>query len=105
MSLGYGHPLWGPEPCSEFGEVRLGDVGWLSEGRFHLLFSSMHGPDDPVNSKRGVPREFQVFVPPKNMVYHQESEITQSQLHSRSIQLTRLSGGLSAGYEYDSRSY
>jgi len=55
--LGYGHPLWSvffpsppqaqsdtslrnPSPIYSYNRVRLGDVGYICEGRFHLLFSA-----------------------------------------------------------------
>ncbi|KAI0715782.1 hypothetical protein C8T65DRAFT_694606 [Cerioporus squamosus] len=61
--LGYGYPLWVPEPSPESGEVRLGDVGYLSQGKFCFLFNCMRGVDDPVN-RNGVPEGFKLFVPP-----------------------------------------
>ncbi|RPD59738.1 hypothetical protein L227DRAFT_157437 [Lentinus tigrinus ALCF2SS1-6] len=61
--LGFGHPLWVPEPSPESGEVQLGDIGYLSQGKFCFLFNCMRSADDPVNRK-GVPDGFQVFVPP-----------------------------------------
>ncbi|KAI0718548.1 hypothetical protein C8T65DRAFT_706737 [Cerioporus squamosus] len=75
-SLKHGHPLWGPEPSPAFGEVRLGDVGYLDEGRFCFLFNAMRPAGDPVN-KRGVPENFQTF--------HYPDKITQPELHSGSI--------------------
>jgi len=55
--LGYGHPLWSvfsspspqaqsdtsrrnPGPIYSYKRVRLGDVGYIRQGRFHLLFSA-----------------------------------------------------------------
>ena len=61
--LGFGHPLWVPEPSPEAGEVQLGDVGYLSQGKFCFLFNCMRDADHPVNRK-GVPEGFKVFVPP-----------------------------------------
>ncbi|TFK82119.1 hypothetical protein K466DRAFT_312536 [Polyporus arcularius HHB13444] len=65
--LGYGHPLWVPKPSPESGEVQLGDVGYLSQGKFCFLFNCMRGADDPVNRK-GVPALFEVFIPPDGPV-------------------------------------
>ena len=61
MHLGHGHALWGPEPSPNLGEVHIGDVGYLRDGCFNLLFNAMLPADDPVNSKRGVPEDFEVF--------------------------------------------
>ena len=55
--LGYGHPLWSvfsssspqaqsdtshrnPGPIHSYKRVRLGDIGYIRQGRFHLLFSA-----------------------------------------------------------------
>ena len=83
--LGHGHPMWGPEPSLAFGEVRLGDVGYLQEGDFLFLFNCMQDAHDPVN-KRGVPDNFQVFAPPDAAsIQHRPDKITQRQLHSTDI--------------------
>ncbi|TFK84726.1 hypothetical protein K466DRAFT_496053 [Polyporus arcularius HHB13444] len=65
--LGFGQPLWIPEPSPESGEVQLGDVGYLSQGKFCFLFNCMRSADDPVNRK-GVPASFEVFIPPDGPV-------------------------------------
>lgn len=39
-SLGYGHALWDPSPLYNYERVRLGDVGYIRNGMFHLLFSA-----------------------------------------------------------------
>ncbi len=65
--LGFGYPLWIPEPSPESGEVQLGDVGYLSQGKFCFLFNCMRGADDSVNRK-GVPESFEVFIPPDGPV-------------------------------------
>ncbi len=65
--LGFGHPLWVPEPSPESGEVQLGDVGYLSQGKFCFLFNCMRDSDDLVN-RRGVPEGFEVFIPPDGPV-------------------------------------
>ncbi|KAF9651704.1 hypothetical protein BDM02DRAFT_3110142 [Thelephora ganbajun] len=38
--LGHGDALWEPAPIHSFKRVRLGDVGYVRRGRFHLLFSA-----------------------------------------------------------------
>ncbi|PCH38045.1 hypothetical protein WOLCODRAFT_49962, partial [Wolfiporia cocos MD-104 SS10] len=48
IEKGYGHPLWTPEPIDQ-PEVELGDIGWISKGRFYRLFNPTHPPDDPIN--------------------------------------------------------
>lgn len=75
-SLKHGHPLWGPEPSSAFGAVRLGDVGYLDEGRFCFLFNAMRPVEDPMNT-RGVPESFRIFTPPdSNSIQYYPDKIT-----------------------------
>ncbi len=94
-SLGHGHAMWGPEPSPAFGEVRLGDVGYLREGHFSFLFNCMCDAHDPVN-KRGVPGDFEVFAPPDaNSIQHCPDKITQSELHSKNIRSLAVSVGAS----------
>ncbi|KAF9786291.1 hypothetical protein BJ322DRAFT_779696 [Thelephora terrestris] len=38
--LCYGHALWEPAPTSEYTRISIGDVGFVRQGRFHLLFSA-----------------------------------------------------------------
>lgn len=84
--LGFGHPLWVPEPLPEHGEIRLGDVGYLSQGRFCFLFNCMHDANDPIN-RNGVPDGFEVFVPPDGPA--EESAITISNLIMDRMLLSR----------------
>lgn len=56
IHLGYGHPLWDPEPPKS-GPVEIGDVGFVSEGRFHRLFNAIRSQDDPIN-QGNVPGSF-----------------------------------------------
>ena len=56
VHLRYGHPLWHPEP-TKFGEVQIGDVGYIDDGAFYRLFNATLPGDDPTN-KGGVPEDF-----------------------------------------------
>ncbi|KAF9789171.1 hypothetical protein BJ322DRAFT_525814 [Thelephora terrestris] len=38
--LRYGHALWEPTPTSKYNRISIGDVGFIRQGRFHLLFSA-----------------------------------------------------------------
>lgn len=38
----HGEPLWQPEP-SDRGEVQIGDVGYIEDGRFQRLFNAVDG--------------------------------------------------------------
>ncbi len=90
--------MWGPEPSLEYGELQLGDVGYLREGRFCFLFNSLKAADAPAHSELGVPEDFQVFNPPNLIRRHRPCEITQRQLLSKNLQSTALSASVSAGY-------
>ncbi|TFK83320.1 hypothetical protein K466DRAFT_498709 [Polyporus arcularius HHB13444] len=91
LPLRYGHPLWYPEPCREFGEVRIGDVGYLRDGHFTFLFNAMHDADHTLNAVRGVPCGFEVFNPKNPMRKHLPNAITQSHLHSKNIRSASIS--------------
>jgi hypothetical protein len=60
LSKAHGLPLWIPEP-SKFGEVLIGDVGYVYDGAFYRLFNVTHPPDSSVNC-RGVPENFEVLT-------------------------------------------
>lgn len=105
LPLKRGHPLWCPEPSHDFGEVRLGDVGYLSRGRFYVLFNTMHDENDPVNHKRGVPPGFKQFVPPPSTTSYDPHDITQSCLHSGSLRSISMSvSGYTGRYGYSYKS-
>lgn len=62
IDLRYGHPLWYPEP-TKYGQVEIGDVGYLDDGCFYRLFNAIRSDTDPINSL-GVPDNFvQLRVP------------------------------------------
>ena len=96
-NLGYGHPLWSPEPCSQHGEVQLGDIGYLRDGEFCFLFNCMKEANDPVNALKGVPHNFAVFRPPLAPRFR-SNVITQNHLHSSNIRYLSVSAGAAAGY-------
>ncbi|KAI0719164.1 hypothetical protein C8T65DRAFT_736858 [Cerioporus squamosus] len=96
LPLRHGHPLWYPEPCAEFGELRIGDVGYLREGHFTFLFNAMRDADHPVNAKRGVPCGFEVFDPKDPMSRYLPDAITQSHLLSKNLRSASVSAAASA---------
>ena len=92
-SLGHGHPIWSPEPSPTYGQIRLGDVGYLLEGDFVFLFNCMREAHDPIN-KRGVPDDFQPFSPPhSDSIQYRPDNITQRELHSTSLSSLAVSEG------------
>ncbi|KAI1785775.1 hypothetical protein LXA43DRAFT_104153 [Ganoderma leucocontextum] len=88
--VGFGYPLWKPEPASTDGrEIFIGDVGWLKEGEFRALFNSIRDADHPVNQDLDVPRDFQVFYPP-NLSIGKADRITQQMVFSQSIRASEV---------------
>ena len=41
-----GHALWQPSPDGGYGPVRIGDVGYIREGKFHRLLNALLPSDD-----------------------------------------------------------
>ncbi|KAI0743074.1 hypothetical protein C8Q80DRAFT_1192478 [Daedaleopsis nitida] len=116
FSLGYGHPLWIPEPSfqdhsSTQREVHIGDVGYLREGEFHPLFNSTRSDSHPSNTL-GVPNDFIPFDT-TNVVIRPCRKVVQGRLCSGSVQVIQASGELggggvpsisaNVGFEFESR--
>ncbi|TBU40271.1 hypothetical protein BD309DRAFT_993190 [Dichomitus squalens] len=96
--LGYGHPLWYPEPVGGR-EILIGDVGWFrTNGQFTPLFNVKSSREDPVNQQNGVPRGFTVFDSPgSRTVFTNPNSIMQRSLCSRTVQTREVEAELSAG--------
>ncbi len=58
-----GHALWDPSPGDLYQVVGVGDVGYISEGRFHRLFNILLSADDPSHDNFGVPDNHEPFNP------------------------------------------
>lgn len=83
--VGLGYPLWYPEPDNS-GQVLVGDVGFVEEGRFCRLFNVLHPKDDPVNC-RGVPDGFEVLdVNDADFRYTQENFLQAGPISAKSVQ-------------------
>ncbi|PCH44542.1 hypothetical protein WOLCODRAFT_154584 [Wolfiporia cocos MD-104 SS10] len=52
LEKGYGHPLWSPEP-HEKGEVNIGSVGFIRQGRFYCLLNASKPSDADENRRWG----------------------------------------------------
>ncbi|KZT67825.1 hypothetical protein DAEQUDRAFT_766790 [Daedalea quercina L-15889] len=74
--LGYGYPLWDPEPLRSSDEVFVGDVGFVKDGAFYRAFNASKPGDDPVNSELGFPDGYEPFEYPKYL-YVQKAAIKQ----------------------------
>ena len=81
--LEHGYPLWRPEPSSEFGPVRLGDVGYVQQGRFYCLFHTML-PLHHADNKESLPEHFEPFKCEEDAT--PSRDIMQSVVHSQGIQ-------------------
>lgn len=82
---GHGEPLWQPEPRPEDGEVLIGDVGFIEDGRFYRLFNARFPADHPIN-KDGVPDG---FVPleynERALLQKNENYLGPTPLYSKSV--------------------
>ncbi|GJE89740.1 hypothetical protein PsYK624_058460 [Phanerochaete sordida] len=74
VSRGYGLPLWHPEP-TKFGEVELGDVGFVSEGSFIRLFNAMRPAHDPINDD-GVPPDFVILQVNERLLHSAKQHVS-----------------------------
>ena len=57
----HGHALWEPSPWPHVTSV--GDVGYISQNRFHRLFNILLPADDPSHKTFGVPDNHEPFKP------------------------------------------
>ncbi|KAN0127578.1 hypothetical protein V8E53_014605 [Lactarius tabidus] len=51
----FGHALWEPEPGDLYPAVKIGDVGYIREGKFHRLFNALLPAEDESHADFGVP--------------------------------------------------
>jgi hypothetical protein len=51
----YGHALWEPDPGNLYPAVKVGDVGYICEGKFHRLFNALLPAEDESHGDFGVP--------------------------------------------------
>jgi hypothetical protein len=59
----YGYALWEPSPGDLYHVASIGDVGYISHGRFHRLFNILLPADDPSHEIFGVPDNHHPFQP------------------------------------------
>jgi hypothetical protein len=59
----HGYALWEPSPGDLYHVVGIGDVGYITEGRFHRLFNILLPADDPSHENFGVPDNHTPFRP------------------------------------------
>ena len=51
----YGHALWEPDPGNLYPAVKVGDVGYIREGKFRRLFNVLLPAEDESHEDFGVP--------------------------------------------------
>ncbi|OBZ73112.1 hypothetical protein A0H81_06650 [Grifola frondosa] len=93
--LRHGLPLWCPEP-SDSGEVCIGDVGYIRNGRFYGLFNTTLPKDHQTNQRLGVPQPFEPFIVRPELQRRCPDAIKQEELRSESITPVDVSIGASA---------
>ena len=59
----FGHALWDPAPEGVFGPVKVGDVGYVREGRFIRLFNALLPADDPPHKDTCLPEYHEPLIP------------------------------------------
>ena len=59
----FGHALWDPTPDSVFGPAKVGDVGYVREGRFFRLFNTLLPADDPSHKETPLPEYHEPLIP------------------------------------------
>ncbi|KAI0673294.1 hypothetical protein C8Q78DRAFT_969416 [Trametes maxima] len=91
--IGYGYPLWVPDPPPGRGAIQLGDVGWIHEGEFLPLFNALRAADDS-QPRNAVPMNF-IPLDIATLVFEGPREkIGQKVLCSSSILRRDFSGGI-----------
>ncbi|KAI0633111.1 hypothetical protein C8Q77DRAFT_1058568 [Trametes polyzona] len=89
--LGYGHPLWVPDPAPGQPPVEVGDVGWINDGEFLPLFNVFRGEHD-AQFWGAVPVDFVPLGIRECALIGPRDKISQSVLCSQSIQRVDVSG-------------
>ncbi|KAH9853261.1 WD40 repeat-like protein [Lenzites betulinus] len=84
----HGYPLWHPEH-TKFGEIQIGDVGYLREGAFYRLFNAT-APEDE-KQKYGVPTAYHPFII-KEYLLNQTQDVIKANLVSSSVTSYDISG-------------
>lgn len=86
----HGYPLWLPEH-TKFGEVQIGDVGYLRDGGFYRMFNAV----STEKQNYGVPHEHAPFVIREYLLNHTKDAI-KGNIVSKSVKSYDISGGAGA---------
>ena len=60
--------LWEPEPEEEHDSVKIGDVGYIRQGKFHRLFNALLSADHPSHHGIPLPEHHEPLIP--NILNH-----------------------------------
>ncbi|KZS99558.1 uncharacterized protein LAESUDRAFT_667857 [Laetiporus sulphureus 93-53] len=94
---GYGLPLWYPEPDSKYGEVLIGDVGFLQGGAFIRLFNATRPADDEVNNVYGVPDDFERLILKPRDINERSNAINAGAVCSKTVTTAKVDAEVGAG--------
>ncbi|PCH36243.1 hypothetical protein WOLCODRAFT_166779 [Wolfiporia cocos MD-104 SS10] len=94
---GYGYPLWSPEPLEQ-GEIDIGDVGWIQDGRFIRLINTFESPQSPINEYWKSLRDFETLdrTALEPFIINQPRRITADVLLSNGISKVDVGAGIQA---------
>ncbi|KAI8996221.1 hypothetical protein BD414DRAFT_533935 [Trametes punicea] len=94
--VGFGYPLWVPDPSPGSSPIEIGDVGWVRRGEFIPLFNAFRAASDRQPFK-AVPAGYEQLDRSQLVIRGPRETIRQEILHSRNIQQLDVSGGVAAG--------
>ncbi|KAH9967302.1 hypothetical protein BC827DRAFT_581599 [Russula dissimulans] len=87
----FGHALWEPSPGGSYGQVEIGDVGFITYGKFHRIFNVLLPENDPTHANFATPEDHEPLKP--RMQRHVDTgELSPNDFHSGEVKV--LSGGL-----------
>ncbi|PIL29922.1 hypothetical protein GSI_07832 [Ganoderma sinense ZZ0214-1] len=92
---GHGLPLWEPEP-TRFGEVLIGDVGYMQNGGFFRLFNSILPAEDPVNLG-GVPQDYKQLQIPDTLRHHTRHALGAGAICSKGVAAVNVDASAEVG--------
>jgi len=59
----FGHALWEPCPDEGHGPVKIGDVGYIRQGKFHRLFNALLAANHPSHHGVALPEHHEPLIP------------------------------------------
>ncbi len=90
----HGYALWHPEH-TKFGEVQIGDVGYLHDGAFYRMFNATQSE----KQQRRVPDDYQPFVI-NDRLLHKTKDVIKASLASKSVTSYDISGSAGTYVQY-----